>query len=247
MCERFMRTVIVTGHSKGIGLALTQALLSNNHQVLGISRTAIKSQQKLYQISGDLSDLDFVAGISKQLAAAPSLNNDQTNKSLLQSIDAIVCNAGEGKFGALENFSISQIEKNLQLNLISPLALVRTLLPTLKTQQRSDIVFIGSESGLQAGRFGSIYSAAKFGLRGAAQSLRAECAAANCHIGIVNPGMVRTTFFNDLPFEPGPADRHALNAKQVADAVVSLLDAEDNAVIEEITLRPLQHVVQKKN
>jgi len=59
--------------------------------------------------------------------------------------------------------------------------------------------------------------------------------------------MVRTTFFNDLSFEPGPADRHALNAKQVADAVISLLDAEDNAVIEEITLRPLQHVVQKKN
>ncbi len=242
-----MRIVLVTGHSKGIGNAITHRLLEHGHGVVGVSRSSTDSHDNLHQVSTDLADLKNIASLGELLSETaqpfPASNPDI---NLLQSIDAVVCNAGVGKFGALENFSIEQIEHNLRLNLVSPLAVVRTLMPYLKTKARSDIVFIGSESGLQAGRFGSIYSAAKFGLRGAAQSLRTECANANCHVGIVNPGMVRTDFFSNLSFEPGQAEQHALHANQVADAVMSLLQAADNAVVEEITLRPLQHVVQKK-
>ncbi len=162
------------------------------------------------------------------------------------TIDGVVCNAGTGQFGALENFSADQITQNIQLNLISPLILLKVLLPGLKQHARSDIVFIASESALQGGRYGSVYSAAKFGLRGAAQSLRHECASANCHVGIVNPGMVKTDFFSNLDFEPGNAPEHALQANDVADAVLSMLNTADNAVVEEINVKPRQHVVQKK-
>lgn len=241
-----MRTVVVTGHSKGIGLAITNALLQQENCVVGVSRSSIEPHKKLHQISIDLSDLHAITKLAKQLGATENPFNNSEATTLLPLVDAIICNAGQGQFGALENFSAEQIEQSLRLNLISPLSLVRTLIPSLKAQPRSDIVFIGSESGRQAGRFGSVYSAAKFGLRGAAQSLRAECAGNNCHVGIVNPGMVRTSFFDDLSFEPGSAEQHALNADQIADAVMSLLNSADNAVIEEINVRPLQHVVQKK-
>ena len=83
-------------------------------------------------------------------------------------------------------------------------------------------------------------------MRGIAQALSFEVAGANCHVGIVHPGMVRTDFFNDLYFEPGPAEAHALNAIEIADAVLTMLQAPDNAVISELVVQPRQHVVQKR-
>jgi len=235
-----LRTVLVTGHSKGIGLAITEAVLQAGHRVLGVSRSQIEHKDNLHQYSVDLTDLGAIDTLAKSLTRSSSPDNR------INSPDAIVCNAGAGQFGALENFSAEQIQQSIHLNLISPLILVRALLANLKQHKRSDIVFIASESAVQAGRFGSIYSAAKFGLRGAAQSLRAECASANCHVGIVNPGMVKTAFFDALSFEPGDQWQHSLHANDVATAVMTMLNSPDNAVLEEINVRPLQHVVQKK-
>lgn len=209
--------------------------------MVGVSRSKIEDKDRLHQYSVDLSELSSVETFVKSLLTSKSSDN-QFNVP-----DAVICNAGAGQFGALENFSAIQIQQSIQLNLVSPLVLLRTLLPSLKKHHRSDIVFIGSESALQAGRFGSIYSAAKFGLRGVAQSLRSECASANCHVGVVNPGMVKTEFFNNLSFEPGDGWQHSLQADDVATAVLSMLNSPDSAVLEEINVRPLQHVVQKKH
>jgi len=79
-----------------------------------------------------------------------------------------------------------------------------------------------------------------------AQALGYEVAGANCHVGIVHPGMVRTDFFNELDFEPGPEQAHALNSIDVANAVLSMIMAPDNAVVSEIIVQPRQHVVQKR-
>lgn len=236
-----MRNVLVTGHSKGIGFAITEALLENNNTVIGAARTKIEERARLAQFSVDFSHPDNTELFAKELARRSQNSSDEKNQ-----IDAVICNAGSGQFGALENFSNAHIQNSIQLNLVSPLVLLRTLLPILKQRKRSDIIFIASESAIQGGRYGSVYSAAKFGLRGAAQSLRYECASANCHVGIINPGMVRTGFFDGLNFEPGNAEQHALQAKDVAQSVLSILNSPDNAVIEEINVSPLQHVVQKK-
>lgn len=236
-----MRTVLITGHSNGIGLAISEALLNSGHNIIGVSRTPSAEREHLQQFTIDLSNAESVESFAKQLVKTLGPEGDK-----MHPIDAVICNAGSGQFGALETFSATQIQKNIQLNLISPLVLLKTLLPGLKQQTRSDIVFIASESAIQGGRYGSIYSAAKFGIRGAAQSLRYECASANCHVGVVNPGMVRTGFFDNLDFEPGSAEQHALHANDVAQAVLGMLNSADNAVIEEINVAPLQHVVQKK-
>lgn len=236
-----MRTILVTGHSKGIGKAITEKLLQQGHKVVGVSRNKLPDAANLFQLAADLNNINETHALAKSVSVTDFNLNGQA-----LTIDAVVCNAGSGQFGALENFSQAQIETNINLNLISPLVLLSTLIPTLKKQARSDIIFIASESAVQGGRYGSVYSAAKFGLRGAAQSLRAECASANCHVGIINPGMVRTDFFSKLSFEPGEADQHALHASDVASAALTLLHSADNAVIEEINVSPLQHVVRKK-
>jgi len=146
----------------------------------------------------------------------------------------------------LENFSGDQIQSSITLNLISPLNIVRECLPHLRQQPRSDIVFIGSVNALQGARYGALYSAAKFGLRGLAQSLSYEVSSVNCHVGIVQPGMVRTSFFDNLDFEPGPDEAHALQAEDVATAVASMITSPDNAVINELLVQPRHHVVKKR-
>jgi len=228
-----MRTVLLTGHTSGIGFAICNSLLTAGHSVIGVARTSIKNQPGLHQYQLDLADLASLESATREWLSS-------------HSIDAVICNAGSGTIGAVENFSATQIEHSIKLNLTSPMVLVRALLPAIKKHPRSDVVFIGSESALQGGRYGAIYSAAKFGLRGFAQSLRHESASANCHVGLINPGMVRTSFFDDLSFEPGPDEQHALQATDVAHAVMQLIESPANAVIDEININPVHHVVRKK-
>ena len=122
----------------------------------------------------------------------------------------------------------------------------RAFITLLKKQSHGNLIFMGSEASLSGGRQGSLYCAAKFGLRGFAQSLRQECAPAGVHVGIVNPGMVRSEFFDALDFEPGVDDANALGVDDVIGAILLMLNARANAVIEEINLSPLKSVVKKK-
>lgn len=226
--------VLVTGASRGIGRACCDLLAAHQIKTVSLSRTApatVPSTET--HIFVDLSDI----------AASTSKVRHLINQ---HGVDSIVCNAGRGDIGSLENFSAQQIQQSISFNLISPLTLVRECLPHLRKQARSNIVFIGSTNALQGGRYGSVYSAAKFGLRGAAQSLTYELAGANCHVGIVNPGSVRTGFFDQLDFEPGPEPSHSLCATDVANAVLQLLLSPDNAVLNEITIQPRQHVIRRK-
>lgn len=225
--------LLVTGGSRGIGRACCVALGEAGYRTLSLSRHAPDSALASdTHVSIDLSDLDRTTELVKALLAK-------------HDISGLICNAGRGDIGSLENFSTRQIQQSITLNLISPLCIARQCLPALRKQKRSNIVFVGSTSALQGARYGSIYSAAKFGLRGVAQSLAHEVANANCHVGIVQPGMVRTGFFDELDFEPGPDEAHALLDSDVARAVLSMVSAPDHAVISELTVQPRQHVVQK--
>ncbi|NND92764.1 MAG: SDR family oxidoreductase [Granulosicoccus sp.] len=226
--------VLVTGGSRGIGRACCQLLGASGFRTVSLSRNP--PEDKLpsdTHYSVDLSDLGATAQLLRQVLAHHELT-------------ALVCNAGRGDIGSLENFSPRQIQQSITLNLISPLSIARLCLPALRRQPRSDIVFIGSTSALQGARYGSLYSAAKFGLRGVAQALGHEVAGANCHVGIVQPGMVRTGFFDQLDFQPGPESAHALHESDVASAVLNMIRSPDHAVINELVVQPRQHVVQKK-
>lgn len=227
--------VLVTGGSRGIGRACCVALAELGIPVVSLSRTppeAIPVTETYY--CQDLSDIDGSCQLVAQILRT-------------HCISALICNAGRGAVGSLETFSSTQIASSIAFNLISPLAIARQCIPDFKSMDRSDIVFIGSTSALNGARYGSIYSAAKFGLRGAAQALNHELAGANCHVGIVNPGMVRTGFFDTLEFEPGPEKSHALDAEQVAEAVMGLLRSPDHAIVSEVVVQPRQHVVKKRS
>ncbi|MCB1759994.1 MAG: SDR family oxidoreductase [Gammaproteobacteria bacterium] len=225
---------LVTGASRGIGRAVAQRLLDEGRHVIGLARRfddELLSRNQFDAVAIDLAQLDQLPQRLKQLQRAHPLPS------------GIICAAGQGRFGALEQFSATQIRNLVDLNLTSQILLAREYLPAMKQRGSGTIIFIGSEAALSGGARGAVYSATKFALRGFVQSLRAECSASGVRIGIVNPGMVDSSFFDDLNFRPGgQADQH-LTAEDVAHAIALMLAARPGAVIDEINLSPQKRVI----
>ena len=229
------RSLLVTGATSGIGRAISDAALARGHRVVGVGRDWAKSgapHPELVREKLDLADLD----------ALPDALNSLGRRH--PDIDALVCCAGAGRFGHLEEISYSQIRELMDLDFTAQAFCARAFVPAFKRAGAGDLVFIGSEAALRGSRQGSVYCAAKFALRGFAQALRAECAAAGVRVALVNPGMARTPFFADLGFAPGPAPEHALDPATVAAAVLHALEAPPGACIDEINLSPLKHAIE---
>ncbi len=228
---------IITGSSSGIGRAIAELLLRHGASVIGIARNHAKfspDSDRYEPITLDLSDLDAAATALDRLAR---VHHD---------VGAVISNAGAGRFGAIEQFSAAQIRHEIDLNLTSHLLLARSFLPVLKRRCGGDLIIMGSESALRGARTGSVYCAAKFGLRGAAQALADECSRRGVRVTLVNPGLVRTPFFDSLDFEPDDHPGSALNPEDIAAKVLEILVAPEGPPYREITMEPPNPAVRTK-
>ncbi len=231
------RTIIVTGASRGIGRAISHKLLDEGCRVVGISRTiesAAPVNEHFIAVPLDLAQSEQLPGQLREL------------RTRFPAVDGLICNAGLGRFGSLEEFSAAQIRELIEVNLTSQILLAREFLPQFKKNGSGDLIFMGSEAALQGGKKGAVYSASKFALRGLAQSLREECASSGVRVGIINPGMVKSSFFDELDFEPGETTDNHLLPGDVAEAVWQILNARQGAVIQEINLSPQKKVIHFK-
>lgn len=232
------KMAIVSGASKGVGLAITRRLIEEGWHVVGLSRTAAPIQigQAYTQ---ELIDLSNTKTLSSEI------------KSLYQKypqVDALVCNAGKGAFGSIEELSFEQIRGLMDLNFMSQAFLAKTFIPTFKKRKKGDIIFMGSEASLQGKRMGSIYCASKFAVRGFAQALREECSSSGVRVSLINPGMILTDFFDSLSFSPGDEDNEHIKADDIADVVCMLLNLREGTVIDEVNMSPQSKKIKfKKN
>jgi len=222
------KVALITGASSGIGLATSGLLLARGYRVIGISRR------------GQVNELEHVNFIPMALDLDNLEQLETEMDALLKTcdIDCFIHAAGQGYFGSIEQFSLLQIESSLRVNLTSAMIICRGLVPMLRRRQQGRIIFIGSESALNAGKKGALYSAAKFGLRGFCQALREDCASDGIQVSLINPGMVRSPFFDELSFKPGPESENAIEVSDVADTVWQILQSSANIVIDEINLSP---------
>ena len=231
------RTILVTGASSGIGRAIAKNLLRQGHFVIGTSRDCKKfktEHKKFSYIEIDFSQLDSIESIIKLLIKQYPL------------LDAAIFSAGYGQFGSIEQFSYHQIEQLLAVNFTSQALITSSLISSLKKKKYSNLIYIGSEAALKGSRKGSIYCASKFALRGFTQALRDECGTSSVRVSLINPGMVKTSFFDELTFQPGDDKSQALLPEDIAETVNYILNSSKHNDIDEINLNPSNKVVKFK-
>lgn len=217
--------VLITGASRGIGRAVAERLHQNGDKVLGLART-FKEPPSFATYSIDLSKIHALAPFYKQLLKEhPEVNT-------------LICNAGKGLFGHLEELSFEQIEETMNLNFLSNVSLIKTFLPQMKKRKCGHIILIGSEAALLGKRKGSIYCASKFALRGFAQALRDECKTSGIRVTLINPGMVRTSFFEELSFVHGEKEEEFIEPEDIATLIETILKGRLGTVFDEINLTP---------
>lgn len=231
------KCVLVTGSSSGIGYEITLKLLGLGAKVIGIARNHDRS--KLENKNYTTYKCDVSAHQKLEILLKQILKKHP-------QINCFISNAGYGDFGPLENFSTSQIKNFIATNLTSHIVMTKLLLPHFKRIKIGDIIFIGSEAGLLGAKNGSLYCTTKFGLRGFSEALSKDVANKNIRVSIINPGMIRTNFFENLNFEPGNDEENAINIKDVSSTVAYILDLSRNTIVDEINLSPLKKAIKFK-
>ena len=231
------KCVLITGSSSGIGYEITLKLLDLGAKVIGIAR------------DHDRSKLDNKNYTTYKCDVSAHQKLEILLKQILKKhpqINCFISNAGYGDFGPLENFSTLQIKNFIATNLTSHMVITKLLLPHFKRIKIGDIIFIGSEAGLLGAKNGSLYCTAKFGLRGFSEALSKDVANKNIKISIINPGMIRTDFFENLNFEPGVDEENAINIKDVSSTVAYVLGLSRSTIVDEINLSPSKKAIKFK-
>jgi len=232
-----MRKFLVTGASSGIGQSIAIRLLVGGHRVVGLARDFSNFPAGYPGFIHESIDFSDLTQTMEKLKILVTQHAD---------IDGLVCCAGQGQFASLEEFSYAQIQHLMNVNFVSQTFVVKAVLPYLKRKGRGDIIVIGSEAALKGSRKGSIYCASKFALRGFTQALRDECGRAGVRVSLINPGMVRTGFFDDLAFAPGADESNFVTPDDIADLVEMMLQARPGTTFDEINLSPLKKVIDFK-
>lgn len=174
---------VVTGASSGIGKAIAKTLTENGWKVYGTSR---KPQE---------SSLPGVEMLVMDVTSEESVLHS-INKILASSgkVDALICCAGMGVAGPVEDSSFARIEAQMETNFFGVIRCVKAVLPAMRSAQSGRILVIGSIAGRTGMPFQAFYSASKYALEGFIESLRYEMRQFGIQASILEPGDYRTGF-----------------------------------------------------
>ncbi len=210
-----MKTWLITGASSGLGRIMTERLLARGDRVAATVRRAdalddlgTRYDDRLRVVVVDLTDTD---GMRRELDAT---------FAALGRIDVVVSNAGYGLFGAVEEVSDAQIERQIATNLTACIQLVRACLPHLRRQSGGRIVQVSSEGGQTTYPGFGLYHATKWGIEGFIETVAKEVAAFGIDCVIVEPGPTATSFRTNVDRAAVPLA--AYDATPVGDLRVAI-------------------------
>ena len=213
------RTAVVTGASRGIGLAVSRALIEHGAQVVLLARSVDALRKVSRELGARAHAVPCDVGDSGAIEHAVSAIRDR----LGSAPDVIVNNAGLFHLAPVEHTSPDEFARTLEVNLVAPFRLVRAFLGEMRARRRGHVVAIGSIADHVTFPENGAYAASKYGVRALHEVLRAELKDSGVRVTLVSPGPVDTPLWD--PIDPdnrsGFTPRAAmLPAEAVAAAVI---------------------------
>lgn len=226
------KSALVTGGTKGIGLAVTKAFLEKGINVAFTSR----SQKAADETMEALSDYDAkVMGVGcdvRDFAAQQRLVD--TMVAAWGSCDYVIANAGVGHFAPIDELTIEQWNDVIDVNLTGVFYTTKASLEALKASE-GYLITIASLAGTNFFEKGAAYNASKFGLVGYTQAVMLDLRKHGIKVSTVMPGSV-STHFND--HTPSPADAWKIQPEDIAKIVTDLIDMHPRTLPSKVEVRP---------
>ena len=231
------RVAVVTGASRGIGLAVTRALVGAGARVAMVARGAEVLSARAAELGAAAAplpcDVTDVASLERALAQVPGM--------LGAPAQILVNSAGHFSLAGVAETPPETFVETVRANLIAPFLVVRVLLPAMRDRGEGHVVTIGSVADRSVFPGNGAYAASKFGARALHEVMRAELRGSGVRATLVSPGPTDTSLWDpiDPDARPGFTPRAMmLRPDAVADAVLYALTRPGAVNVDELRLSP---------
>ncbi len=187
---------LVPGCSSGIGLETAISLAREGHFTYATMRNMKKSED----LDKIVNDEDLPIKIL-ELDVDDEESVDNTIAKIMEEkgrIDTLVNNAGWGMWGTVEDVSIEEFKQQFETNFFSIIRMIQKVAPIMRKQKSGNIVNVSSVAGRIGFPVSPAYISSKFALEGLSECLRFELGAFGINVIIIEPGVIKTNFFDSM-------------------------------------------------
>ena len=220
------RVIAITGASSGIGRATALRLARDGAAIAICARRADKLEAVAIEIArAGGQALPIVADVTREQDM-----NMFVEKTVERfgRLDVMMCNAGFGIYGAIDDITPDQMKKLMDINYFGTYYAARAAMPVFRRQQRGHLIIVSSIAGKRGVPYMGAYSATKFAQIGLAECLRSEVYGSDIHVSVLCPISTPTEFTEVMTRETGGEVISALGPTQsvdeVADAVARAIE-----------------------
>lgn len=227
------RYAIVTGASRGIGLAITRSLAAAGARVAMLARGADALAARAAEVGPAALPIPCDVGDAEAVARAAAV----IERTFASPPDILVNNAGVFRPAPLEEITPADFALTIRSNLLSAFLLVHAVLPGMRRRGSGHIVTIGSVADRAIYAENGAYAASKFGTRALHEVLRAEVRGSGIRATLVSPGPTDTPIWDPIAragtgrFPPRSA---MLRPEEVADVVLFALTRPASVNVDEL-------------
>jgi NADP-dependent 3-hydroxy acid dehydrogenase YdfG len=236
--------LLITGASKGIGLAIAEKFASQANdpayelQISICARSNSEIDKARLELEQGFPRLRVFATTCDVSIEAQVKEFAREAEQQFGPVDLLVNNAGFGIFRSIEAMTIDEFDSVLATNLRGVFLMTQAVLPRMISRRSGTIVTISSLAGKNGFAGGAAYCAAKFGVRGLMQSLFFDVREHDIRVVTIFPGSVDTDFFSEASGAGELKSRKALQPEDVAECVLLAHSLSARADISELDLRP---------
>jgi len=233
-----MHRSIVTGGTRGIGLAISKALLAEGGRVMITGRDQARVDLAVRALGRDTTDASGVAGMAVDVRDRLAVETLVTETSRrFGGIDVLVNNAGVGVFVNAASMTDLDWDRVIGTNLTGVFYMTRAVIPELRRSGGGWIINIASLAGRNYFPGGAAYCASKAGLVAFSESVMQEVRYDGIRVSVVMPGSVATEFSGR---SEGEDDSWKLAPGDVAEVVADLIRHPGRSLPSKVEVRPAQ-------